>query len=71
MSAKKPQIVSCGLMASLLWQDLYWPDVIEYLSEEIPSILKKGIVSYQLPTFSKDETVKNEKSDNQNHFLKK
>ena len=41
MSAKQQQIVSCGHEIPLLWQDLYWPDVIEYLSEEIPFILKK------------------------------
>jgi hypothetical protein len=41
MSAKKPQIVSCGPVASLLWSDLYWAYVIEYLSEEMKFILKK------------------------------
>jgi hypothetical protein len=34
MSAKKPQIVSCGPVVSVLWQDLYWAYTIEYLSEE-------------------------------------
>ena len=41
MSAKKPQIVSCGPVASVLWQDLYWAYAIEYLSEEMKFILKK------------------------------
>jgi hypothetical protein len=40
MSAKKPQIVSCGPVASMLWYDLYWAYVIEYLSEEMKFILK-------------------------------
>lgn len=41
MSAKKPQIVSIVAGPSLLWQDLYWPGVIEYLSEEMKFMLKK------------------------------
>jgi hypothetical protein len=41
MSAKKPQIVSCGPGASMLWKDLYWAYVIEYLPEELKFILKK------------------------------
>jgi hypothetical protein len=41
MSAKKPQIVSGGPVASVLWEDLYWAPVIEYLSEEMKFILKK------------------------------